>query len=588
MPETFVDVCLKLMARRQYVPNNFNPQSFASEPKARIRLKDDGTWEAISNADKFRKAFGAHSGTWPIQSPGVDLTLKYSGTTVVDLNSYWYGGLDPVMVFFDRPAVLKMIGVAEATFDPADSAPTPQPLYWSYWYRIWSPTDMSPADRRQYMAYRGLKYHAAGAGSEQMEALLSLQGLVVMGAILTLAGVAAVSPWAKLAAAIVLFLRSLGFVCAILDFTYYRDRLNKFYALSNQPQVNDSQLEEGARAFAEVMAKFIVDCGMQKAGQAVGSVATGLRRFFSNSNARNLLESAEVAKEAENYEQLLRRSGDGKAADHFVGVIASVEHCKGTKALGGSVEAQTQLGLPRSVTEGYMEMCNAVSPPRVIVARAGNPESLKFIFHPNARPKPKWLKWKNAKGGHFGGTVVVPSREKILADAAEEGISPEKAIDDFHKYITKLEHEHTITLKPAPGAPSGEMFGAQVQVNGKFFISDVDNQAILIFEGGKWKPDPRWSLNMDANDSAENQSLLNAFSRAAKDYNQHGSQMNSQWLNPVTNRVEAVRMGNAGEKYLIICPGMKLFAVDGTQNLYSTLTEAFGVHVNASTGRVLP
>jgi hypothetical protein len=477
-----------------------------------------------------------------------------------------------------------MTGVAVTGLDPGNSN---QPMYWSWWYRIWSPTDMSPAARREYMAYRGLKYHAMGAGSEQMEALLSLQGLAVMGAILALAGVAAVAPWAKLAAAIVIFLRSLGFVCAIVDFTYYRERINKFYDISNQPAIDGAQLEEGARAFAQVIAKFIVDCGMQKAGQAVGNVASGLRKFFSNPNANSLFNSEQVAREAENYEQLLRRSGETKAAEQFAGIINSVEHCPGAKRLNGSVEAQTQLGLPRHVTDGFMEMCNAVSPPRVIVARAGNPESLKFFLHPNARPKPVWMKWKNAKGGQFAGTVVVPSKQKILADAAEKGISPEKAMEEFHAYITKLEHERGLTLKADASSPT-EMFGAQIQVSGKFFISDVDNQAILIFEGGKWKPDPRWSVNMDANDCAENQQLMNAFSHAAKEYNQHGAQMNSQWLNPVTNRVEAVRIGDAGEKFLIICPGMKLFSVDGTGNLYSTLKQAFGVHVNARTGRVLP
>jgi hypothetical protein len=584
MPVTFVDVGLKLLNRAQYVPNNFNARDFDNQDKARIRLRHDGTWQAISNTDKFRKVYGGIEGTWPSNSPITDLPLMFSGMTVVNLNSYWFGGMDPVMIFIERPAVLKMTGVAQTGFDRASPNVPP---FWAFWYRVWSPSDMSPADRREYMAYRGLKFHAAGAASQQMEALLSLQGLVLMGVILGLAGVATVSPWAKLAGAIVVFLRSLGFVCAIVDFRYYRERINKFYALSNQATVTEPQLEEGARAFAEVMAKFVVDCGMQKAGQAVGTAASGLRKFFSNANARGFLNSPQVAREAENYEQLLRRSGDAKAAEHFTGVIDSVEHCHGAKALKGSVEAQTSLGLPRHVTEGYMEMCNAVSPPRVIVARAGNPESLKFFLNPNAKPKPSWLKWKNAKSGAFGGTVVVPSREKVLADAAEKGVSPEKAIEDFHAYITKLEHEHGITLKPAAGA-SGEMFGAQVQVNGKFFISDVDNQAILVFEGGKWKPDPRWSLNMDANDSAENQQLMNAFSRAAKDYNQHGSQMNSQWFNPVTNQVEAVRFGDAGEKYLIICPGMKLFEVDGTKNLYSALTQAFGVHVNASTGRVVP
>jgi len=583
MPVTFIDVGLKLMNRAQYVPSNFNARDFANQEKARIRLKHDGTWEAISNAEKFRKVYGGTGGTWPSSSPITDLPLMYSGMTVVNLNSYWFGGMDPVMIFIEKPAVLKMTGVAQTGFDAASPNVPP---FWAFWFRVWSPTDMSPADRREYMAYRGLKFHAAGAGSEQMGALLSLQGLVVMGAILGIAGIAAVSPWAKLAAAIVVFLRGLGFVCALVDIRYYHDRITKFYNLSTQPTVTESQLEEGARAFAEVIAKFIVDCGMQKAGHAAGSVASGLRKFFSNSNARALMNSEQVAREAENYEQLLRRSGEGKAADQFVGVIDSVEHCHATTKLGGSVEAQAKLGLPRHVTEGYMEMCNAVSPPRVIVARAGNPESLKFFLHPNARPKPVWLKWKNAKSGPFAGTVVVPSREKILADAAEKGISPEKAIEDFHAYITKLEHEHGITLKPSAG--SSEMFGAQIQVNSKFFISDVDNQAILVFEGGKWKPDPRWSLNMDANDCAENQQLMNAFSRAAKDYNQHGAQMNSQWLNPVTNRLEAVRFGDAGEKYLIICPGMKLFEVDGTKNLYATLTQAFGVHVNAATGRVVP
>jgi hypothetical protein len=573
------------MKRAQYVPMNFNARDFANEPKARIRLKLDGTWEAVSEVEKFRRVYGGTGGTWPAHSPEVDLTLKFSGMTVVNLNSYWFGGMDPVMLCIERPAVLKMTGVAQTGFDPASPNAPP---FWAFWFRVWSPTDMSPADRREYMAYRALKFHAMGAGSQQLEALLSLQGLVVMAAILTLAGIATVSPWAKLAAAIVIFLRSLGFVCAIVDFHYYRERINKFYAISNQPTVTESQLEVGAKAFAEVMAKFIVDCGIAKAGHAVGSVASGLRKFFSSPNSKNLLNSEQVAKEAENYEQMLRQSGDAKAAEHFAGVIDSVERCHGAKKLGGSVEAQTKLGLPRNVTEGYMEMCNAVSPPRIIVARAGNPESLKFFMHPNARPKPVWLKWKNAKNGHFAGTVVVPSKEKILADAAEKGISPEKAIEEFHAYITKLEHEHGITLKTADGAPGGEMFGAQIQVNGKFFISDVDNQAILVFEGGKWKPDPRWSINMDANDCAENQQLMNAFSRASKAYNQHGAQMNSQWLNPVTNRVEAVRFGDAGEKYLIICPGMKLFEVDGTKNLYSALTEAFGVHVNASTGRVVP
>jgi len=585
MPVTFVDVGLKLLNRAQYVPNNFNPGAFANEPKARIRLHHDGAWEVISEVDKFRKIYGGIKGTWPCHAPVTDLPLMFSGMTVVNLNSYWHGGIDPVMIFIERPAVLKMTGVAQTGFGQGDPGAPP---FWACWYRIWSATDMSPADRREYMAYRGLKFHAAGAASAQMESLLTLQGVVLMGAILGVAAAASVMPWAKLAAAIVIFLRGLGIVCAIVDFKFYKDRLTKFYSLSTQPTVNESQLEEGARAFAEVIAKLAVDCGMQKAGHAAGSVAAGLRKFFSSSSAKTLLASEQVAKEAENYEQLLRRSGDGKAADKFVGIINSVEHCEGTSALKGSVEAQNKLGLPRHVTDGYMEMCNAVSPPRVIVARAGNPESLKYFLNPNARPKPGWLKWKNAKQGHFAGTVVVPSKEKILADAAEKGISPSKAIDDFHEYITALERNHTITLKPAPGAPVGEMFGAQVQVNGKFFISDVDNQAILIYEGGKWKPDPRWSINMDANDSVENQQLLNAFSHAVKDYNQHGSQMNSQWLNPVTNRVEAVRMGDAGEKYLVICPGMKLFQVDGTKNLYKALTEAFGVRVNSSTGRVLP
>jgi hypothetical protein len=144
-------------------------------------------------------------------------------------------------------------------------------------------------------------------------------------------------------------------------------------------------------------------------------------------------------------------------------------------------------------------------------------------------------------------------------------------------------------LKPAPGVkPPDDDFGAQLQGNGKFFISDVDNQAILIYQGGRWIPDPRWSSSMAANDSVENQALFNAFSRAMKSYNQHGSQMNSQWMNPVSGKVEAVRIGDPDEKYLIICPGMKLFKVDGTNNLYSALTKAFGVQVDARGGRVLP
>jgi hypothetical protein len=561
-----------------------SPQYFAGEAKARLRIEHDGTWKAISNADAFLKWYGARQGEWPSSSPQTDLELSSSGTIAVNLNSYWHGGIDPVMIFIEKPAVLKMTGVAQTGFTPEEPN---KPRWWSYWYRIWSPTDMSPADRREYMAYRGLKYHAAGAGSEQMQSLLTLRGLVVMGAIMGIAAVATVAPWAKLAAAIVLFLRSLGFVCAIVDFSYYKDRITKFYAISNQPTVTEPQLEEGARAFAEVMAKFIIDCGAQAAGHAVGSVASGLRKFFSNPNAKAFLNSEKVAQEAENYEQLLRRSGEAKAADRFVGVIDAVEHCPGASKLKGSMEAQHQLGVPRHVTEGFMEMCNAVSPPRIIVARAGNPESLKFLFHPKALPKPVWLKWKNAKSGPYNGTVVVPSREKIIADGAEDGLSPDKAMEKFHDYMAKLEHDHSITLKPAPGASPGDWHGCQVQVNGKFFISDVDNQAILIFDGGKWKPDPRWSMSGAANDSAENQQLLNAFSRASKDYNQHGAQMNSQKYNPVTNRIEALRIGGADEKFLIICPGMKLFKVDGMNNLYATLTKAFGVHVNAATGRVI-
>jgi hypothetical protein len=584
MPVIFVDVCLKLMKRADYVPNNFDPHSFASEPKARLRLTSDGTWQVLTNAQSFFKAYNGTRGDWPVGSPVTDLSLNYGGICIVNLNSYWFGGMDPVMLFVERPAVLKMTGVAQTGFDPGNAN---QPKYWSWWYRIWSPTDMNPAERREYMAYRGLKFHAAGAGSEQMGALLSLQGLAVMSVILTLGAAAAFSPWARLAAAIVYFLRGLGFVCAIVDFNYYRTRLTKFYDLSKQSTVNESQLEEGARAFAEVMAKFIVDCGAQKAGHAVGNVASGLRKFFSHGSPAELYTSEQVTKEAHNYEQMLRESNAASEANQFVRVIDSVEHCAGAKRLKGSVQAQNELGLPRNVTDGYMQMCNAVSPPRVIVARAGNPESLKYFLHPNARPKPMWLKWKNAKSGQFAGTVIVPSQEKILADAKEKGISPEQAIKDFHEYIAKLEHKQGITLKPDPNTPH-EMFGAQIQVNGKFFISDVDNQAILIFEGGKWKPDPRWSLSMDHNDSAENQSLMNAFTQLAKEYNQHGSQMNSQWMNPVTKQLEAVRIGDPHEKYLIICPGMKLFSVDSTEHLYQALTGAFGVHVNHTTGRVIP
>jgi hypothetical protein len=56
----------------------------------------------------------------------------------------------------------------------------------------------------------------------------------------------------------------------------------------------------------------------------------------------------------------------------------------------------------------------------------------------------------------------------------------------------------------------------------------------------------------------------------------------------VTQQVEALRIGDADEKFLIICPGMKLFEVDGMTNLYNTLTKTFGVHVNHTTGRVIP
>jgi hypothetical protein len=56
----------------------------------------------------------------------------------------------------------------------------------------------------------------------------------------------------------------------------------------------------------------------------------------------------------------------------------------------------------------------------------------------------------------------------------------------------------------------------------------------------------------------------------------------------VTQQVEGLRIGGAGEKFPIICPGTKLFEVDGISNLSHTPAKALGVHVNRATGCVIP
>ncbi len=589
MATVFVDVCLKLVSVSELLPMNSNPNGrpFAGQPKARLKLHGSGAWEAISNKEQFRKLFGAASGTWNPRMPETDLPLTFSGNVVaVNLNSYFYGGLDPALLFFDRPAVLKMTGVAQTGFGLQFGG---QPRWWTWWHRIWSPSDMNLNDRLEYIGWRALKYHVQGAASQEMKALLTLQGVAMMAAIMALAAVAAVSPWAKLAAAIIVFLRGLGLVCTLTDLSFYKEKLTLVYDTAKKPHIQEDDLDKAARAYADMLAKLMADLGMQLAGEALGKLAGKIRQFFSSKNAKALMDSPEVAQEAHNYEQMLRQSGKETAANRFAATIAKVERCQGVSPLKGSVEAQQKLGLPRQVVDGYMEMCNAVTPPRVIVTRAGNPQSLRFLNHPRARPKPMWLKWKNAKSGPFAGTVVTPSKEAIVAKGREAGKSEQQAIQEFWDYCQKLEKEQGITLKTSAGAkPPDDVFGAQIQVNGNFFISDVDNQAILIYQGGRWIPDPQWSRTMADNDSATNQSLMNAFTRLAKEYNQHGSQMNSQWLNPVSGKVEAVRIGDPDEKYLIICPGLKLYEVGSTQDLYSALTKAFGVAVDDKGGRVLP
>lgn len=589
MATIFVDVGLKLVSVSELLPMNSSPtgREFAGQAKARLKIEAGGKWTAITNAAQFRKLFGASSGTWNPRMPDTDLPLAFSGNVVaVNLNSYFHGGIDSALLFFERPAVLKMTGVAQTGFGLQYGG---QPRWWTWWYRIWSASDMNFNDRLEYIGYRALKFHVKGAASQEMSALLTLQGVAMMAAILGLAAVAAVSPWAKLAAAIIIFLRSLGIVCTLADLAFYKEKLTLVYDTAKRPQIQEDDLDKAARAFAEMLSKLMVDLGMQLAGEAAGKLAGKIRQFFSSKNAKALMDSPEVAQEAQNYEQMLRQSGKDTAANRFVATISKVERCQGVTPLKGSVEAQQKLGLPRQVVDGYMEMCNAVTPPRVIVTRAGNPESLKFLNHPKARPKPMWLKWKNAKSGPFAGTVVTPSKESIIAKAREAGKSEQQAIKEFWEYCQKLEKQQGITIKTAPGAkPPDDVFGAQIQVNGNFFISDVDNQAVLIYQGGRWIPDPQWSRTMADNDSQSNQSLMNAFTQLAKEYNQHGAQMNSQWLNPVSGKVEAVRIGDPDEKYLIICPGLKLFQVGSTQDLYSALTTAFGVSVDARGGRVLP
>ena len=306
MATIFVDVCLKLNSVADRLPMNANPNECAGGPKARIKIQGDGKWEVISNAAQFRKLFGASSGTWNPKMPTIDLPLTFSGGVVaVNLFSYFHGGADPELIFFDKPAVLKMHGVAQTGFGLQTAG---QPRWWTWWYRIWSPSDMSVNDRLEYICWRALKHHVKGAASSEMKALMTLQGVALMAGILALAGAAAVSPWAKLAAAIIVFLRSLGVVCTLADLKFYKEKLTLVFGTASRKFIREEDLDQAARAYADVLAKFMVDLGMQAAGETAGKLAGKLRAFFSNKQAKALMDSPEVAQEAQNFEQMLRQA----------------------------------------------------------------------------------------------------------------------------------------------------------------------------------------------------------------------------------------------------------------------------------------